>query len=173
MNFIPSIFLSSVLLLTLTACNSGNDAPKPKDTQTQTSAAETSTSAQSEMTNKSEDDFVVDKSFLENGADAEQPQELSQEPPLQEEFEVRVRRDESQYSMTGYVDKLNIMSLNNDPTSLTNVSINRGNCRTKGFYDYQNMRYGSVAQVYLGCAAENVREVTITTNSGLTYTYNF
>lgn len=99
--------------------------------------------------------------------------ELSQEPPLQEEFEVRVRRDESQYSMTGYVDKLNIMSLNNDPTTLTNVSINRGNCRTKGFYDYQNMRYGSVAQVYLGCAAENVREVTFTTNSGLTYTYNF
>jgi hypothetical protein len=30
MNFIPSIVLSSVLLLTLTACNSGNDVPKPK-----------------------------------------------------------------------------------------------------------------------------------------------
>ena len=116
---------------------------------------------------------MVDKSFLENGTDAEQMTELSQEQPIQEQFEVRVRRDESQYSMTGYVDKLNIMSLNNDPTTLTNVSINRGNCRTKGFYDYQNMRYGSVAQVYLGCAAENVREVTFTTNSGLTYTYNF
>lgn len=169
----PSIFLSCVLLLTLTACNSGNDTPKPKDTQTQTSAAENSTSDQSETTNPSEDDFVVDKSFLENGADAEQMTELSLEQPIQEQFEVRVRRDESQYSMTGYVDKLNIMSLNDDPTTLTNVSINRGNCRTKGFYDYQNMRYGSVAQVYLGCAAENVREVTITTNSGLTYTYNF
>ena len=99
--------------------------------------------------------------------------ELSQEQPIQEQFEVRVRRDQSQYSGTGYVDKLNIMSLNDDPTTLTNVSINRGNCRTKGFYDYQNMRYGSVAQVYLGCSAENVREVTLTTNSGLTYTYNF
>ena len=173
MNFVPSIFLSSVLLLTLTACNSGNDASKPTDTQTQTNSTENSTSDQSEMTNQSEDDFVVDKSFLENGADAEQMTELSSEQPIQEQFEVRVRRDESQYSMTGYVDKLNIMSLNNDPTSLTNVSINRGNCRTKGFYDYQNMRYGSVAQVYLGCAAENVREVTLTTNSGLTYTYNF
>ncbi len=43
--------------------------------------------------------------------------------PLQEEFEVNVRRDASQYSMTGYVDKLNIMSLNNHPTTLTNVSI--------------------------------------------------
>lgn len=173
MNFIPSLFLSSVLVLTLTACNLGNDTPKPKDTQSQTSSTENSTSDQSHAPTQSEDDFVVDKSFLENGTDAEQAQELSQEPSLQEEFEVRVRRDESQYSMTGYVDKLNIMSLNNDPTSLTNVSINRGNCRTKGFYDYQNMRYGSVAQVYLGCAAENVREVTLTTNSGLTYTYNF
>ena len=173
MNFMPSIFLSSVLLLTLTACNSGNDAPKPKDTQTQTSAAETSTSDQSEMTNQSEDDFVIDKSFLENGADAEQMTELSQEQPIQEQFEVRVRREESQYSMTGYTDLLNIMSLNDAPTTITGVLINRGNCRTKGFYDYQNMRYGSVAQVYLGCVAENVREVTITTNSGLTYTYNF
>ena len=170
MNFIPSIFLSSVLLLTLTACNSGNDVPKPKDTQTQTSVAENSTSDQPETTNQSEDDFVVDRSFLE---DESYNAEEVVEPVTQEEFEVRVRRDESQYSMTGYVDKLNIMSLNNDPTSLTNVSINRGNCITKGFYDYQNMRYGSVAQVYLGCAAENVREVTLTTNSGLTYTYNF
>jgi len=72
--------------------------------------------------------------------------------------------------MTGYVDKLMIVSLNNDLTTLTGVSINRG---TKGFYNYKNMRYGSVAQVYLGCAAEYVREVTISTNSGLTYTYNF
>ena len=165
MNFIPSIFLSSVLLLGLTACNPAKESQttaEPKATADQnTASAENSTSDQSEMANQSEDDFVVDKSFLENGADAEQMTELSQEQPIQEQFEVRVRRDESQYSMTGYVDKLNIMSLNNDPTSLTNVSINRGNCRTKGFYDYQNMRYGSVAQVYLGCAAENVREVTL------------
>lgn len=66
MNFIPSIFLSSVLLLTLTACNSGNDAPKLKDAQTQTSSAENSTSDQPETTNQSEDDFVVDRSFLED-----------------------------------------------------------------------------------------------------------
>ena len=174
MNFIPSIFLSSVLLLGLTACNPAKESQttaEPKATADQNTAS--SASDTSETSSQSEDDFVVDKSFLENGADAEQMTELSQEPPLQEEFEVRVRRDHSQYSGTGYVDKLNIISLNNNPTSLTNVSINRGNCRTKGFYDYQNMRYGSVAQVYLGCVAENVREVTITTNSGLTYTYNF
>ena len=167
MNFIPSIVLSSVLLLTLTACNSGNDIPKTKDTQT----SENRTADKTETPQQSEDDFpAVDKSFLED--ESYNAEEVTQ-PTVQEQFEVRVRREESQYSMTGYVDKLNIMSLNNDPTTLTNISINRGNCRTKGFYDYQNMRYGSVAQVYLGCVAENVREVTITTNSGLTYTYNF
>ena len=174
MKLIHPILLSSVLILGLTACSPSTESQatvEPKATADQNTAS--SASDTSETSSQSEDDFVVDKSFLENGADAEQMTELSQEPPLQEQFEVRVRRDESQYSMTGYVDKLNIMSLNNDPTSLTNVSINRGNCRTKGFHDYQNMCYGSVAQVYLGCAAENVREVTLTTNSGLTYTYNF
>lgn len=177
MKLIHPILLSSVLILGLTACSPAKESQavaEPKATADQNTASSANNgSDQSETSNPPEDDFVVDKSFLENGADAEQMTELSQEQPIQEQFEVRVRRDQSQYSMTGYVDKLNIMSLNDDPTSLTNVSINRGNCRTKGFYDYQNMRYGSVAQVYLGCAAENVREVTITTNSGLTYTYNF
>jgi hypothetical protein len=169
MNFIPSIVLSSVLLLTLTACNSGNDVPKPKDTQTQTS--ENSTAGASETPPQSEDNFPpVDKSFLED--ETYNAEEVT-EPTVQEQFEVRVRREESQYSMTGYNDLLNIISLNDAPTTITGVLINRGNCRSKGTYDYQNMRYGSVAKVYLGCSAEYVREVTVTTNSGLTYTYNF
>ena len=167
MNFIPSIVLSSVLLLTLTACNSGNDASKPKDAQT----SEHSTADATETTHQSEDDFpAVDKSFLED--ESYNAEEVT-EPTVQEQFEVRVRREESQYSMTGYSDLLNIMSLNDAPTTITGVLINRGNCRSKGTYDYQNMRYGSVAKVYLGCSAEYVREVTVTTNSGLTYTYNF
>ena len=171
MKLIHPILLSSVLILGLTACSPAKESQATVEPKV---AAEQNTQTlETSNTDSTEHVPFTDKSFLENGADAEQMTELSQEPPLQEEFEVHVRRDESQYSMTGYVDKLNIMSLNNDPTSLTNVSINRGNCRTKGFYDYQNMRYGSVAQVYLGCAAENVREVTLTTNSGLTYTYNF
>jgi len=167
MNFIPSVVLSSVLLLTLTACNSGNDASKPKDTQT----SENSTADTTETPPQSEDDFpAVDKSFLED--ESYNAEEVT-EPTVQEQFEVRVRREESQYSMTGYSDLLNIMSLNDAPTTITGVLINRGNCRSKGTYDYQNMRYGSVAKVYLGCSAEYVREVTITTSSGLTYTYNF
>ena len=169
MNFIPSIVLSSVLLLTLTACNSGNDVQKPTDTQTQT--REKSTADTTETPPQSKDDFpAVDKSFLE---DEPYNAEEVTEPNVQEQFEVRVRREESQYSMTGYSDLLNIMSLNDAPTTITGVLINRGNCRSKGTYDYQNMRYGSVAKVYLGCSAEYVREVTVTTNSGLTYTYNF
>ena len=169
MNFIPSIVLSSVLLLALTACNSGNDVPKSKDVQTQTS--ENSTADTTETPPQSEDDFpAVDKSFLED--ETYNAEEVT-EPTVQEQFEVRVRREESQYSMTGYSDLLNIMSLNDAPTTITGVLINRGNCRSKGTYDYQNMRYGSVAKVYLGCSAEYVREVTVTTNSGLTYTYNF
>ena len=171
MNLIHPILLSSVLILCLTACSPATESQATVESKA--TADQNAQTPETSNTDSTEHVPFTDKSFLENGTDAEQMTELSQEPPLQEEFEVRVRRDESQYSMTGYVDKLNIMSLNNDPTTLTNVSINRGNCRTKGFYDYQNMRYGSVAQVYLGCAAENVREVTLTTNSGLTYTYNF
>lgn len=112
----------------------------------------------------------MDKSFLED--ETYNAEEVT-EPTVQEQFEVRVSREESQYSMTGYTDLLNIMSLNDAPTTITGVLINRGNCRSKGTYDYQNMRYGSVAKVYLGCSADYVREVTITTSSGLTYTYNF
>ena len=92
---------------------------------------------------------------------------------VQDQFEVYARRKPSQSTMTGYIDKLDIISLNNDPTTLTGVLINQGKCRTKGFDDFKNMRYGSVTQVYLGCAAEYVRKVTISTNSSLSYTYNF
>lgn len=92
---------------------------------------------------------------------------------VQEQFEVHAHREPSQSTMTGYIDKLDIISLNNDPTTLTGVLINRRNSRTKGFYDFKKMHYGSVTQVYLGCAAEYVREVTISTNSGLSYSYNF
>lgn len=53
---------------------------------------------------------------------------------VQDQFEVYVRREPSQSTMTGYIDKLDIISLNNDPTTLTGVLINRGNCRTKGFF---------------------------------------
>ena len=158
MNLIKPLLLSSMLIASLSACSP----------QTEPKAENENTTAQADET-VPEDEFKPTMAEY----DPNDPAILAVQDAPQEEFEVRVRREESQHSMTGYIDKLNIISLNNDPTTLTGVSINRGNCGTKGFYDYKNMRYGSVAQVYLGCAADYVREVTITTNSGLTYTYNF
>ncbi len=76
MNFIPSIVLSSVLLLTLTACNSGNEA-KPKDTQT----SEHSNADATETPPQSEDDFPpVDKSFLED--ETYNAEEVTEPTPL-------------------------------------------------------------------------------------------
>lgn len=143
-----------MLIASLSACSPKTE-PKPESENTTAQANET----------------VPEDEFKPTMAEYDPILDVQDAP--QEEFEVRVHREESQHSMTGYVDKLNIISLNNDPTTLTGVSINRGNCGTQGFYDYQNMRYGSVAQLYLGCAADYIREVTITTNSGLSYTYNF
>jgi hypothetical protein len=171
MRYIQHFIFNSCLLLSLSACNSStepNHTASGQAEQTPPDQQEPSV-PQNTAASEAEDSFNSDEVNYEHQNDGFS--ETAQ--PLQEQFEVRVRRHESQYSMTGYVDKLNITSLNNDPTTITGVSVNRGNCGTKGFYDYQNMRYGSVAQVYLACSAEYVREVTITTNSGLTYTYNF
>lgn len=170
MKLTKPLLLSGTLIASLSACSpSLKPETVPETTTTQTSEAEMPSSA---TENPGDDKFkttMVDSSEYDLNDPLVQPVEATP----QEQFEVRARREESQYSMTGYSDLLNIISLNDAPTTITGVLINRGNCRSKGNYDYQNMRYGSVAKVYLGCSAEYVREVTITTNSGLTYTYNF
>lgn len=89
-----------------------------------------------------------------------------------EVFELQVYREETQSTTTGYIDKINILSLNDAPTQIRNVQVNRGNCRVISLYDHQNMRYGSVALAYPRCNAAHIREVSISTDSG-TYTYNF
>ena len=98
MKLIHPILLSSLLLLGLNACSPAKESQavaEPKATPDQNKASTANNASdRSETTNQSEDDFVVDKSFLENGADAEQMTELSQEQPIQEQFEVRVRRDQ-------------------------------------------------------------------------------
>ncbi len=161
MNRIKPLLLSSLLIASLSACS------PPTETKAQTE------NASSQSTEDPADDKFKTTMVDSSEYDLNDPPVEPVEAAPQEQFEVRVRREESQYSMTGYTDLLNIISLNDAPTTITGVLINRGNCRSKGTYDYQNMRYGSVAKVYLGCSAEYVREVTITTNSGLTYTYNF
>jgi len=97
---------------------------------------------------------------------------IEPEPQPEEEFELRVYREESHGSMTGYSDKIDILSLNDQPTTIKNVVVNRGNCRVISLYDHQNMRYGSVALAYPRCNAAHIREVSVNTNSG-TYTYKF
>ncbi|MDO7412020.1 hypothetical protein Q5X48_09365 [Acinetobacter baumannii] len=87
--------------------------------------------------------------------------------PVQEEFDIKVYRAESQGSMTGYIDKIDVISLNDAPTTITGIQVNRGVTR---IYDYSNMRYGSVALAYPRCKAEYIREVSISTANG-TYSY--
>lgn len=89
---------------------------------------------------------------------------------IEEQFDIRVYRAESQGSMTGYIDKIDITSLNDQATTITGIQINRGNCGITRMYDYQNMRYGSVALAYPRCKVEQIREVSISTSNG-TYAY--
>lgn len=89
---------------------------------------------------------------------------------IEEQFDIRVYRAESQGSMTGYIDKVDIISLNDQPTTITGMQINRGNCGITNMYDYKNMRYGSVTLAYPRCKAEHIREVRISTANG-TYAY--
>lgn len=102
--------------------------------------------------------------------DAEATPEYAAEPQYNEEFELKVYREVTESTMTGYIDKIDILSLNDQPTTIKNVVVNRGNCRVISLYDYQNIRYGSVALAYPRCNAAHIREVAISTAHG-TYTY--
>ncbi|KQW89551.1 hypothetical protein ASC84_10870 [Acinetobacter sp. Root1280] len=104
------------------------------------------------------------KSLSTEQAEAETPAQI------EEQFDIRVYRAESQGSMTGYIDKVDIISLNDQPTTITGIQINRGNCGITNMYDYKNMRYGSVALAYPRCKAEYIREVSISTENR-TYAY--
>ena len=72
--------------------------------------------------------------------------------------------------MTGYIDKIDIISHNEQPTTITGVQVNRGNCEITRMYDYKNMHYGSAALAYPRCKVESIREVSISTTYG-TYVY--
>jgi len=72
--------------------------------------------------------------------------------------------------LTGYSDKIDIISLNNQPTTITGIQVNRGNCGITSMYDYKNMHYGSAALAYPRCKVESIREVSISTANG-TYAY--
>lgn len=97
-------------------------------------------------------------------------EETEAEAMAKEEFDIRGYRAESQGSLTGYIDKIAIISLNDQRTTITSIQVNRGNCDITSMYDYKNMHYGSAALAYPRCKVESIREVSISTAYG-TYAY--
>ncbi|MFR9680736.1 hypothetical protein [Acinetobacter sp. SEK570] len=151
---------------TLTACSPTQDMAE-NQTQTDTSelAPDTQKIMQMDLSEQSPNDEIPDSSEPELSQGSNETESIAQE-----QFDIRVYRAESQGTMTGYIDKVDIISLNDQPTTITGIQINRGNCGITRMYDYQNMRYGSVALAYPRCKVEYIREVSISTANG-TYAY--
>lgn len=169
------LFLSLVLL---SACSPSKDkAQQPHQTSETELDAKTKQFMQTELSEqKTLDDVPVSSETNSNQAvqDDEslgiEQAEVETSAQIEEQFDIRVYRAESQGTMTGYIDKVDIISLNDQPTTITGMQINRGNCGITNMYDYKNMRYGSVALAYPRCKAEYIREVSISTANG-TYAY--
>lgn len=163
---LPFIFSIAIL----TACSPSQDTAK-NQTQTEVSELESDTQRimQTDLSEQSPTDGFPDTSEPELSQEYNETESIAQEQS-QEQFDIRVYRAESQGTMTGYIDKVDIISLNEQPTTITGIQINRGNCGITRMYDYQNMRYGSVALAYPRCKVEYIREISITTANG-TYAY--
>lgn len=170
------LFLSLTLL---SACSPSKDKAQPPHQTPETELdAKTKQFMQSDLSEQKtlDDEVAVSSETKSNQAikeeeslDTEQA-EVETPTQIEEQFDIRVYRAESQSSMTGYIDKVDIISLNDQPTTITDMQINRGNCGITNMYDYKNMRYGSVALAYPRCKAEHIREVSISTANG-TYAY--
>jgi hypothetical protein len=163
-------FIFSIAMLT--ACSPAQDTAK-KPTQTEVSELDPDTQKimQTDLSEQMQNDEIPITSEPELSPESDEMIEaLTHEQP-QEQFDIRVYRAESIGSMTGYIDKVDIISLNDQPTTITGIQINRGNCGITRMYDYQNMRYGSVALAYPRCKVENIREISISTANG-TYAYH-
>ena len=163
---LPFIFSIAIL----TACSPSQDTTK-NQTQTDTSelGPDTQNIMQTDLSEQTQNDEIPISSEPELSPELNETESIAQEQP-QEQFDIRVYRAESQGTMTGYIDKVNIISLNDHLTTITGIQINRGNCGITRMYDYQNMRYGSVALAYPRCKVEYIREINITTANG-TYAY--
>ncbi len=168
------LFLSLALL---SACSPSKDKAQPPHQTSETELdAKTKQFMQTDLSEqKTPDDDVPVNSEIDSNPAVQDDESLSTEQTqaetptqIEEQFDIRVYRAESQGSMTGYNDKVDIISLNDQPT--TGMQINRGNCDITSMYDYKNMRYGSVALAYPRCKAEYIREVSISTANG-TYAY--
>ncbi|ENX38312.1 hypothetical protein [Acinetobacter sp. NIPH 2100] len=162
--------LSALLLSLLSGCNPSHKAEQTEATHQKRTEVNPETKRILE-TDLSELEVSVpqaDSTEQEYVDPALEP--IAENQPAQEEFDIKVYRAESQGTMSGYIDKIDIISLNDSPTSITGILVNRGNCAITRIYDYNNMRYGSVALAYPRCKAEYIREVSISTANG-TYAY--
>lgn len=183
MSNIKCMLLSSLSVIMLSACSPSQDTAKSpaKDSTTKLDPA-TQKIMQTDLSESTPNDeipvlseaelkrYEETGSLPENGSEAETNVQAEVEEQPNEQFDIRVYRAESQGSMTGYSDKIDVVSLNDQPTTITGIQVNRGNCAVTSMYDYKNMRYGSVALAYPRCKVEHIREVSISTVNG-TYAY--
>lgn len=172
------LLLTGLMILNLTACSSSQDtASNPTKTAETELDANTKQIMQTDLSESSAP-TPNDEIPLASEVNMDEPVEMdtsghdSSGMQANEQFEIKVYRAESQGSMTGYIDKIDIVSLNDQPTNITGIQINRGSCAVTSMYDYSNMRYGSVALAYPRCKVEYIREVSISTAKG-TYAYQF
>lgn len=169
MHYFKTCLLAS-LIFTLCACQ---DKPKTDPEADSASASDPKLQALlntpvSDINENTANDFLAEEDASE--PIPEQWDESEEQLP-QEEFEIKAYREITESTMTGYIDKINILSLNDQPTTIKSVVVNRGHCRVVSLYDYQNMHYGSVALAYPRCNAAHIREVSISTGNE-TYTYH-
>ncbi|MBD1225675.1 hypothetical protein IDM32_17895 [Acinetobacter seifertii] len=161
--------LSALLMSLLGGCSPSHKAEQAKSAQQEQTEVDPETKRILE-TDLSELEVSVPQAETNEQEYANPALEpITENRPVQEEFDIKVYRAESQGSMTGYIDKIDIISLNDAPTTITGIQVNRGNCGVTRMY-YSNMRYGSVALAYPRCKAEYIREVSISTANG---TYAF
>ncbi|MEQ1077082.1 hypothetical protein ABLT35_09965 [Acinetobacter johnsonii] len=176
----PHVLLSTLTIAMLTACSPSQDTAEKAQTQaTEQQDAQTQQFMQSDLTESAEptpNDQIplASEVNMDEPVNTENLSEDKVEPDLvaNEEFDIKVYRAESQGSMTGYIDKIDVISLNGQLTTITGIQVNRGNCAITRMYDYSNMRYGAVALAYPRCKVEQIREVSISTANG-TYAYQF
>ncbi|MEN8418256.1 hypothetical protein [Acinetobacter radioresistens] len=175
MTHIKLLTAACLLIALLSACSPSQDKAKQQTDQPQPELdPKTQKFMQTDLSETLPDDEMPASSATDlnnqNLAMASIADEQTEAEAMAEEFDIRVYRAESQGSLTGYIDKIDIISLNDQPTTITGVQVNRGNCGITSIYNYKNMRYGSVALVYPRCKVESIREVSISTAYG-TYAY--
>ncbi|ENV47602.1 hypothetical protein P255_01939 [Acinetobacter brisouii CIP 110357] len=171
-----SLMTGLLCLISLTGCQEKNASPTSSNPETASDAAEASAMVNSSVNDL--DQFSHPASEATTTPSAQENQQASpsddntqtETESVPEQFDIRVYRAESQGTMSGYIDKIDITSLNDPATTITGIKINRGNCALVRLYDAKNMRYGSVALAYPRCKAESIREISISTVNG-TSTY--